>query len=529
MSKKIKKDAKKKGLPQGDHTMKSIREDRASLIYFLSLLFVFGLTYYNIFDTKIDLNGDNANYYVLGKALANGKGYVNINNIEENPNNHFPPGYPAIISLVLLVFGDNLIAIKVFNGIFFITGLLVLFNLLKKFISGNAIPFITTIFIAINAHYLRYSTIMMTEIPFFLFTLLFFLFFIKLDSSPDFLRSRNFYLSLLMLVIAYYIKSTGIAILGAVILYSLIQKRWKLALAYLGAFIIFFLPWFIRSQQLGGSSYVRQLMMVNPYRPELGKADAIEFFVRIFRNISRYITREIPDSLFPFVDVNYQAKTSFTEWLLGLIVVGFIIYGLTKVPRYKWLLISYLLGNFAILFLWPDVWIGIRFIMPIVPFLLFCLILGVHASIGYLLAQINIKRNLNPHYYLLAAFLFFPEVQELSLNAKRDYTQNWKNYFAMAEWVDKNRPPEVVVACRKPVLFYLVSNCYTTNYMYTPNHQELLENLKEKKVDLVVLDQLGYRQTYAYLLPAIQNNEDQFKALIQLPNPDTYLLEFMPR
>ena len=44
-------------------------------LYPLILLAIFAPTYVLIFDTKLDLNGDNARYYVLGKALSLGKGY----------------------------------------------------------------------------------------------------------------------------------------------------------------------------------------------------------------------------------------------------------------------------------------------------------------------------------------------------------------------------------------------------------------------------------------------------------------------
>ena len=47
------------------------------IIVVLITAVVFTAVYVSIFDNKIDLNGDNANYYILGKALATGEGYVN--------------------------------------------------------------------------------------------------------------------------------------------------------------------------------------------------------------------------------------------------------------------------------------------------------------------------------------------------------------------------------------------------------------------------------------------------------------------
>ena len=59
------------------------------------IIIVFIGVYAYIYDSKIDLNGDNANYYMLGQALHQGEGYVSINSINKTPNNHFPPGYPG--------------------------------------------------------------------------------------------------------------------------------------------------------------------------------------------------------------------------------------------------------------------------------------------------------------------------------------------------------------------------------------------------------------------------------------------------
>jgi len=46
------------------------------------------------------------------------------------------------------------------------------------------------------------------------------------------------------------------------------------------------------------------------------------------------------------------------------------------------------------------------------------------------------------------------------------------------------------------------------------------------KVDFVVLEQLGYSSTGRYLYPAIMKHPDLFQPVMQLQNPDTYLLAF---
>ena len=74
--------------------------------------FVYNHNYSNIYDRKIDLNGDNIYYYSLGQALSHGEGYTNIISLEKTPHSHFPPGYPWFISKILKISPDNIQAVK---------------------------------------------------------------------------------------------------------------------------------------------------------------------------------------------------------------------------------------------------------------------------------------------------------------------------------------------------------------------------------------------------------------------------------
>ncbi len=81
-----------------DHVKDTFYEN---FIYMIIIAILFLGVYGFIFDKKLDLNGDNAYYYMLGKALSQGEGYVNIADINKSPNNHYPPGYPFILSLFM--------------------------------------------------------------------------------------------------------------------------------------------------------------------------------------------------------------------------------------------------------------------------------------------------------------------------------------------------------------------------------------------------------------------------------------------
>ena len=104
----------------------------------------------------------------------------------------------------------------------------------------------------------------------------------------------------------------------------------------------------------------------------------------------------------------------------------------------------------------------------------------------------------------------------------------WVNYFTIAEWAQQNTEPQAVVACRKPILFYLYSDRRTVLYKFTDDSALLLEELKQNKVNYVVLDRLGYGSTGRYLVPAVTKYVDDFFLVRKLENPPTWLLEFHP-
>ena len=491
----------------------------------LGFLFI----YQYVFDPKIDLNGDNASYYILGKALNAGEGFVNINSIHKTPNNHFPPGYPAIISLIMF-FSSSFTAIKLVNGMFLLGSIFLSYFLVMKFTRSKWIAWITIIFLLTNSHLLRYGTIMMSEMPFLFFTLFSLTIFLKTYDTGKEHKIKYYALSFLFLMIAFYLKTLGIALLAAFLFMMIkdFRNKWKYMLAYAGGFLLLFLPWLARSSKLGGNSYLSQLVMVNPYRPENGNAGISDMFSRIFKNIERYITREIPDVLFPFKEIAYREDIEVWEWIPGILLIALIIIGIWKLAKFRRLAIIYFATTLFVLLLWPDVWVGIRFILPLIPLLIMAMLAGLQWLLTGISGFLNFKKSIPLWPIILVLYFNISEIQFLRMKTKTGYEPKWNNYFSLAKSFQREGDTDLVVSCRKPSLFYLFSETYTTNYKYTQDHEELISDLRMRKVDFIILDQLGYSSTYRYLYPAIQNKPENFEIIAKLDNPDTYLLKFIP-
>lgn len=568
-------------------TLKKYLNHRAVVFLYLFVLAVlFSQTYDRIFDKKVHLGGDNAGYYIYGKSIAKGEGYRAIHTKDKVKANHFPPGYPALIAVTMKLFSSKITTIKTANGFFLFAALIALFFLFKALTKSIHLSFVACLLTMYNFHMLEYSTIMMSEISFVLFSALSLLLFVLTDFDKTFYKNWKFILFILVLVFAFYIRTLGVSLVISFTLILLLQKRWKYAALLVASFVLLVAPWQYRSHTLGGNSYVNQLLQKNPYRPELGAMELKDWPERVAMNAKRYFALEITNGVLPFETIDYKqcvqqlkkelgtetiavtaadsaavkkaetegpltleqkiasakergmpgakVEITTTDYIITLILLILMAIGLARMKEH-WILVGlYLAGTFSILCLWPEAWFGIRFMLPVVPILI-CLALFGLVQIPELIAL----RFDKPQPWLLsivipfAVFFYFKgdfekRVVELENRAKGIYINKFKNYFDLATWSSKNLPNDAVVSCRKGQLFYLYANRWVTGFKNTLDQEELIENLKEKEVTHVVLEQLGYSSTSRYLYPAIKKYPGKFKVIHQLKNPDTYIMKFQP-
>ena len=398
--------------------------------YPILLVMVFMATYIYTFDPKIAQLGDNASYYMLGKALSNGEGFVNVSRITRTPNNHYPPGYPAILSVAMQI-SDDFVFLKVLNGLFFLGSVLLLFYLIRKITGSSVLSFICGLAVLGNFHLQQYSSLLMSEVPFMFFTLGVLYLLTSLYEREGDMKDWRFWAALLMTIIAYYIRSLGLALVAGMIFYLAMDRKWKEAAATFVVFVAAAMPWFLRSQRLGGGSYTRQLKMINPYRPELGTADTGDIVKRVFENLERYISVEIPYALFPVDIPDYSQPAAAGGWVAGIIIIALTLFGVLMLPRMKWLLLGYLLATFGILMLWPDVWVGVRFMIPVIPLLIFGFLNGTWLLLERLFKYAG--KSVAPGW--LAVVVLFMSLHITALNAQSRLPLHpaWKNYYAMAE------------------------------------------------------------------------------------------------
>ncbi|MBN2425560.1 MAG: hypothetical protein JXR46_14515 [Calditrichaceae bacterium] len=500
----------------------AFNKDRLFILLIILLGFV---CFYNVFDQKLDLNGDNVAYYLLAKNINDGNGYRSVWDASNGYHSHYPVGYSAFLALFMFL-SESIIFLKIINGMVYVATLVVLYLLFRKLVSNEILIFLIVSAVALNGHLLRYSTILMSEM-FFLFSsalVLYFLILLRFDKNL--FKDKYVYLVIVFLAAAYYTKSVAIAIFFGVFIYFLYKRSWKHILFVFGGTAVLLLPWMIRNHTVGGGgSYIKPLLVIDPYNPDLGNAGFGDFFIRFINNGLRYISTEIPNSCLPFLESEI-VQNSTLGYLSGIILIALIVFGLWRLKNYRILFVSYFAGTMGILLLWPEAWFGVRFIIPLVPVFLFLSLFGAHEIAEKILKG----RNSNPKYafIILIIFCFFSAllIKSLSVQAAQPYPAAWKNYMLLAAWSAKNTPGESIVCCRKGPLFYLYSGRKTVKHRFTSDDQSLINDLIKRKTDYVVVEHLGFGSTPKFLVPAIQKNMTLFKAVMKIPNPDTYLFEF---
>ena len=494
------------------------------LFFVLSTFFLLIICYSYIFDTKFDLNGDNIRYYLLGKALAVGKGFVNIWEAGEPASAPSPPVYPLILSLVVKMFSFNMTAMKIFNGILFFIASIFFFLTAKKITNDKTLVIFSLILVAVNSHLLRYSTILMTEIPFLFFLMVSLYSVIKIDFKKQWFKEPWFWVMVIFIGFAYYTRTAGLALIVAFPLYFVLERKWPYVIATGVLLIAITIPWYIWMQGHSEEGFLGAMFLVDPYNIDKGFLTVGGYIKRTFLNIFRYIFSEIPNACFPMIEHLKNKKATGIK-IAGLISSSFIVFGIIRLKTNRNILLSIICCMFGMLFLWTDAWKGVRFILPITPILLFLMINGVLELLEIMIKNKTLCKWIGVAILCICVGISFYGQNKERYWAKLPYPPNYLNFFKVASWARFNMPDGKITASRVPPFWYLFSDKQGVSYVLSGEDEKILNQFDKDNIDYVVLDMLG-PQSPKYLFPMVARNKDKFKKVVEFSNPPTILYEY---
>ncbi len=514
--------------------------------YFLPALGLCGLLMgILLFDANLSLTGDNAQFINLGRSLAGGYGLSETIEGEPIPHTKYPFGFPLLLAITDILFPGNLIALKGLVVVLYAISIPLTYLLIRRFAASPMALGVSALCLA-SPLLLDYSHQVMSEIPFLLFSLIALLLLHRAHNGSSTKDTKDtkgekaflfricyllrgvvgfacacpswILLAIIAISAAYYIRSAGIILIGTGIIFFALHKKWKEAgLIAIGS-VLLALPWQIRNTSLGGTPYIEQLLSINPYRPEEGALTFATLIERILANLELYGIQIIPHIFLPsFINTNY---------FVGIVFSGLLLYALIAGLIKRHLLIIYLTCYLGLYILWPDMWSDTRFLIPVIPILFYAILTSIDELLQ-LLARALKKTASRTGVVFFFLFLLGSNIYETNNLAKHigQLPPQWNNYFAAAEWIRDNTRPHVKISCRKPYLMNAIANRKATGYAWKAPDQ-VIADFEQKGIHIVVIDQLGFRSTPEFLVPAIQAHENRFKILHIVRDPSTYVLTF---
>lgn len=482
------------------------------------------------FKPALDMNGDTSQYYIYATSLAQGEGYSEIGTLGHPASSGFPPGYPLLMT-PLRVVTDSIVAQKILNGFMLFGAAALLFLFLRRVVSPQ-LSLAAVIVALLNYRVLQFATIMMSETSYLLFSALAIYLLYLFDKNEEkriWWKNPYFYLLILAAGYGYMIRTQDITLIAGIAVWMLFARKWRQAIGFIAGFALTTLPWAIRNRLagLGSSRYLNQVLAVNVWQPDQGSVSFGEMVDRGWKTLQMLITKAIPNTVTPYLKVDYGTASTVGEWAVGLTLIAHILFGFWRMRRYFWFFTAYSAAVIGIICLWSAPSQN-RYITTLVPLLEIGLVVGVYTLIETgVRKKFGIKTAFSPLWLLIpAVMLASGRLKAVAEESRSAVPPQIAGFIDAAKAVRKQLPPQTVVCCRKPSVFYVYAQCHVCNFKYAKDDAEVIRGLIKSKVDYVVLDQLGYSATGLYLYPAIVKHQELFEGVAAFRNPQTYLLRF---
>ena len=462
---------KKSTVPPEKQTMLQIIDariaPRLNLVFFISLCLTL-LIGILLFDVKISTGGDDSSYIEMANNFLKGRSF---------PTWHGPL-YSIFLSLPMMIFGVNVIWLKMFSFLFILAHLVFFYFTFRKLISPTLLTLIMLI-ISVNSSILYFASQTYSEAMYmFLQSLIVFIFLrIYLEAESAYhhaLKDRILqWLALgFFIFVASLTRNIGIIPLIVIVLMLLIDKRFLAGLMIVVSYFIFFLPFKLykhfawHSEIAKGSRPFNEILLKNFYNPSAGYEDFSGMVVRFFENARLYLSKHFMIG----IGLHDPASTDKSWFVTAIIVILLLITLFYAIKRNKAMLFVALTvgGSMAATFIaLQQSWDQMRMVIIYIPMLLILLSWGIQQIAG--------KKGYGFLYFLLPLFLaliFFrtlgQSIDKMKINQKvltrningnqyYGFTPDWQNFLRMSEWVGMNIPDTALVASRKPSMSFIYS------------------------------------------------------------------------
>lgn len=446
------------------------------------------------FNAELSRSGDNAEYIILGRSLAQGEGMRVISHPSPEPSRRFPPLFPLVLAAVEWMAPGKVVLMKALVSVTFALSLVLVFRLFQEH-EGTGIAAAATTACLVSPHLLRSASVVMSEIPFMLVSLS-----CLLAAGNGTQNWRRTWPVVLLAVMAFYVRTAGIALMAAVTVLFCVRRNWRASALVAVVSGLAVMPWGMYLQYLGGSAYASELLLADPYDPESGLPGLGGFASRIARNTAAYATDHLGSLLNPLLLEMPDSYAVLNAFVQGAGILCLLAYFWASRRSRLDPIRIYLPVYAAMLVCWPEVWSSARFLLPAAPLIYGAIFAGGREILSRLPLRASVRRYAAAGA-VLALSTYYIGVDVAMVRARQP-DPAWEEYERAARWIGEHAPDSTIVACRKPHLMYLHSGKRALRYAFSPP-PDLVRHLYANGADVLVVDGLGeFDSNRRFLFPA---------------------------
>jgi hypothetical protein len=443
--------------------------------------------------------GDNAAYLALGYALSQGLGYVELWDPLVLPHTEYPPAFPLLLAGLMAVGVSSWVTFKMAMAVLVSAALILVFGWAggrRGALAGLGVALLTLL----SGGWIDASRWILSE-PLFLALTFLSLWAgdrggLRWEAEEGGDRSSAWLLVAgAAALLALLTRSAGLPLVLALAAMFLLARR-RTALVIFGATtLVVGGAWGLRALRGGEGAYQSEFWMVNPYEPALGTIGFLDLPWRLWENLGIYLGSVLPAEWWP--------ASGLSLVVLGLLLAALALAGWgRRLLRREVGTAELFLPLYAgLILLWPPVWSGDRFALPLYPILLLyageALVAGLaritgargEGSPGRQVAKGSPGR-LVPLGVVAAGFLALalpavPSWLETAGEAGACRARAEADVFrchapAVAEfrdaagWTGRGLPEEAVVLNRKPRIFYVLGGSRGRIFPFSRDPADLL-------------------------------------------------------
>jgi len=306
--------------------------------------------------------GDNAGYLTLAHSLVERGAYLDLYDPAEPPHTKYPPIFPAILAVAMLLGAKSWVAFKAIPAAF--TTLAIGFTFLwAQERKGLAVAAAVALLVGLSDAFNYGSQWILSDPTFVALTFLALWAFERSEGREEEVHRGWMMLGIAAAILAYFTRSAGLPLLVGAAGWLALRRKWKGLTGLAVAFGVPAFLWWLRGRGQGAQDYLSEFWLVNPYAPELGRVGIGDFVSRVVENAVLYLGTHVPAGLTGFQGTSITVGGG----LLGaLALLGWWRRSRRKLSAVEIFFPLYL----GLILVWPAVWAGDRFALPLFPLIL---------------------------------------------------------------------------------------------------------------------------------------------------------------